>query len=81
MLSPRSFRAMISTISEVGWRSKVFEQDFFQLSLVTVDEEHGYSKQCSAKKLQKAAQLMANSRLDAIKLSKRLIGGSVGIAP
>ena len=71
---------MISTISEVGWRSK-FRIRFFQLSLVTVDEEHGYSKQCSAKKLQKAAQLMANSRLDAIKLSKRPIGGSVGIAP
>jgi hypothetical protein len=37
---------------------KSFRTRFFQLSFVTVDEnkEHGYSKQCSAKKLQEAAQ-------------------------
>ena len=90
MHSPRRCRAMIGVISKVsavGRGSKVFEQDF-QLSFVTVDEnkEHGYSKQCSAKKLQEAAQFHGVLKIGPspwpIKAwTARPIGGSVGISP
>ena len=92
MHSPRRCRAMIGVISKVsavGRGSKVFEQDF-QLSFVTVDEnkEHGYSKQCSAKKLQEAAQFHGVLKIGRSGQSEigrscqeRPIGGSVGISP
>ena len=54
-----------------------FSNQNFQLSLVTVDEEHGYSQQCSASKLQRAAQFYGVFE----DWTKRPIGGSLPTPP